>query len=234
MRHPTAALAMSLVMWPVRAHATAVPPELSGLVCDAIAARRTEFIQGRLDQGTASAQWWWYGWLVGYSASALAQGAIGIATRDEALRATMLVGAAGAALGALSVVAFPFPPAHSASELRASEGATVQERYSFALRSLKANADAERLGRSWLPHALGAAVAAAQGLVLWVGFHQPVDGAESAALSLVIAEAQIFTQPMRAMDDLAEYQRQFPRPNQSALRWHLAPAPRGLGLLLQW
>src|SRR5512133_2271179 len=112
--------------------------------------------------------------------------------------------------------------------------AKLRDHVPFALMNFKSNAEAERLGRSWLPHALGAAVAAAQGLVLWVGFHQPVDGAECAALSLVIAEAQIFTQPMRAMDDLAEYQRQFSRPNQSALRWHLAPAPRGLGLLLQW
>ncbi|MEP7049772.1 MAG: hypothetical protein ABJB12_05440 [Pseudomonadota bacterium] len=216
------------------AHATEALEAPSELVSDATAARRTQFIQERLDQGTTSARWWWYGWLGGYSVATLAQGAAGLATHDEAFRASMLVGAAGSGLGILSVIAMPFPPTYAASELRASNGMTAQQRQALALRSLKSCADAENLGRSWLPHALGVAVAAAQGLVLWIGFDRPVDGAESAAVSLVVGEAQIFTQPMRAVDDLASYERQFSRSNGSGLKWRLAPSPRGLALRGEW
>ena len=234
MRHPVTALVLCLTAWPMCARATETLEGPSDPISDTMAESRSDFIQTSLDQGSASAQWWWYGWLGGYSAATVAQGAIGIVTHDKALRATMLVGAAGSGLGALGVIAFPFPPAYAASELRASEGVTVQQRNALALRSLEACADAEHMGRSWLPHVLGVAVAAAQGLVLWIGFGQKVDGAESAALSLVVSEAQIFTQPMRAVDDLANSKRQFSRPHQTAVHWHIAPSPRGLAVLLQW
>jgi hypothetical protein len=234
MKRPVLALTLCVATWPTAAHATEALGGSSELVSDATATRRTQFIQERLDQGTASARWWWYGWLGGYSAAAIAQGAVGLATQDEALRATMLVGAAGSALGTLSVIAFPFPPTHAASELRATNGTPAQQRHALALGSLKSCADAENMGRSWLPHALGVAVAAAQGLVLWIGFDQPVDGAESAAVSLVVSEAQIFTQPMRAVDDLASYERQFSRSHRSALKWRLAPSPRGLAVRAEW
>lgn len=216
------------------AHAAEPLRAPSELMSDATAGRRTQFIQERLDHGTASARWWWYGWLGGYSVAAVAQVAAGLATHDEAFRATMLVGAAGSALGTLSVIAFPFPPTHAASEVRATDGMPAQQRHALALGSLKNCADAENMGRSWLPHALGIAVAAAQGLVLWIGFDQPVDGAESAAVSLVVSEAQIFTQPTRAVDDLASYERQFSRSHRSALKWRLAPSPGGLAVRAEW
>jgi hypothetical protein len=234
MKRPVFVLAWCVGTLPMAAHATEALGGPKELISDATAARRTQFIQTRLDQGTASARWWWYGWLGGYSVAAVAQGAVGLATHDEALRASMLVGAAGSALGTISVIAMPFPPTHAASELRASAGMTAQQRHTLALGSLKSCADAEKLGRSWLPHALGAAVAVAQGLVLWIGFDQPVDGAASAALSLVVAEAQIFTQPMRAVDDLASYERQFSRSQGSALQWRLAWSPQGLAVRAQW
>ena len=227
------ALAFCLGGRPLSAYGASTPGAPNEPMSDATAAR-TSFIQSRLDQGTDPARQWYYGWLVGYSVAAAVQGSIGIATHDEALRASMLVGAAGSALGTLSVIAFPFPPTHAASELRASDGLTLQQRHAFALESLRTCAEAERQGRSWLPHALGVAVAAAQGLVLWVGFDQPIDGAESAAVSLVVSEAQIFSQPVRAVDDLARYDHQFPPPRRSALQWHLAPSPRGLSVLVQW
>jgi hypothetical protein len=220
--------------WPLCARASEKLAEPRERIGDEAAAVRVAFIQNRLDQGTASARWWWYGWLGGYSVATLAQAAVGVATHDRALRATMLVGAGGSALGALSVVAFPFPPTYAANEVRASEGLPVSERHVLALESLRACADAETLGRSWLPHALGLAVATAQGLVLWIGFEQPLDGATSAAVSLLVSEAQIFSQPMRAVDDFASYQRQFLRPRPTAVQWRLTPSPGGLALRAQW
>lgn len=228
------ALAWCLGGWQLCAGATEALAEPRERIDDEAAARGVVLIQNHLDQGTAAARWWWYGWLGGYSVATVAQGAVGVATHDRALRATMLVGAGGSALGALSVIAFPFPPTYAANELRASEGRPVPERHALALESLRACADAETLGRSWLPHALGVAVAAAQGLVLWIGFDQPLDGAGSAAVSLLVSEAQIFSQPMRAVDDYANYQRQFLRPRPTAVQWRLTPSPGGLAVRAQW
>ena len=226
------AVALSLGTWPACAQATE-PPRRDPFD-EGVAASRIAFIQSRLDEGTASARWWWYGWLGGYSVATIAQGAVGIATHDHELRATMLVGAGGSALGAIGVVAMPFPSTYAAGELRASTWLPAPQRQALALDHLESCADAEQLGRSWLPHALGVAVAAAQGLVLWVGFDQPRDAAETAAVSLLISEAQIFTQPMRAVDDLESYRHRFLHPPAAALRWRLTPSPGGLALRAQW
>jgi hypothetical protein len=172
---------------------------------------RLSFIQGALDGGKKAADFWWYGWFGGYSAATVGQLAVYSGSDNEKQRQDMLVGSVTTGLGAAGVVVFPLEAGRFASRLRTIPAATPEERRSklaSAESFLRQAAAQESFGRSWKAQALATAVNLAAGLTIWLHYNRPAqDGLVTFAIGQLISEAQIFSQPMKAVRDLQEYDR---------------------------
>jgi len=186
----------------------------------------------KLEEGTSTAQAWWWGWAGTYAVLTVGQGVVALVASDRDLRINMLVGSASSLLGFGFVLITDFPARYAIAELDEMPDDTAEERTAKQNRArelLRASAQAEIDGRSWIIHFLGLSVAVAQGLVLWLAFDLPVDGAINAGISLAISEAQIWTQPTRAIDDWQAISN-----NNSELQLSIMPYPCGIGVSLSF
>jgi len=172
---------------------------------------RVSFIQDALDGGQKAANLWWYGWFGGYSAATVGQLAVYSGSNDEKQRQDMLVGSVTTALGAAGQIVFPLQAGRFASRLRVMPAATPEQRRSklaSAESFLRQAAAQESFGRSWKTQALATALNLAAGLTIWLHYDRPAsDGLVTFAIGQLIWEAQIFSQPMKAVRDLQEYDR---------------------------
>jgi hypothetical protein len=211
----------------------AAPPEME----DAEVGRRLAFLEERLDRGTVSAERWWYGWFSGWLALSVGEAVGAVATTNVGLRKDSAVGAVGASLGVIPFGIFAFPARYAAGELHALPEATPAERRRKLARAehlLRASAKAEAAGRSWLTHVLSIGGSVGVGLVLALGYQRPTTGVISILGGVGISEAQIFTQPTAAIDDLRAYERlaggTAPAAKPGASAWTIAPLGLGLGV----
>jgi hypothetical protein len=178
---------------------------------DAEVGNRLRFIQSSFDAGKTAADLWWYGWLYGYSAATVGQLAIYSNSGDETTRQNMLVGAVTTALGAGGQVVFPLEAGRFAVRLRGMPVGTPEARrvkLDVAENFLREAAAQERFGRSWKTQAMAAGVNVAAGLWISLYYHRPAsDGFVTFAVGQLFAEAQIYSQPMKAVRDLEEYEK---------------------------
>jgi len=204
---------------------------------DAAIETRLDFLAERFEAGDAGAKAWFWTWTIGYGALALGQGIAYPLFDDREMRANLLVGAASSFLAMAMMLFPPLPAAWAVDDWRdRPEGTDARRRAKLAAGEdlLRDTADAEALGRSWMMHALGGLVAVAGGLVLWLAYDYPIDGAVTFGLDVAATEAQVWTQPTRAIDDRAEYEARFGTgTSTAALRppsWGFVPFPGGLGV----
>jgi len=150
---------------------------------------------------------WWYAWLAGYSAATIGQGVIYFTSDNKTLRQDMALGAATTFLGAMGQVISPVltkSPGYPSYRDYASGEKPLSDDQAAAL--LKALAAREKEGRSWKTHALAGVVNLGSGLITWLGYKRTfMDGLENFAINTVITEAQIWTQPMKAVRDYEKY-----------------------------
>jgi len=176
---------------------------------DSVVTIRLQTIEKMLNQGKSNANLWWYGWLAGYSAATVGQGAVFLSSNDKSLRQDMAVGAATTFLGALGQIITPMVPGYAPDRLKMIPGGTREERrqrLDIAEELLIQSALREKSGRSWQTHAIATAVNAGSGLITWLGFNRDIwAGLENFALNTCITEAQIWTQPTKAMKDYKNY-----------------------------
>jgi len=211
----------------------------SGGAPDREASGRIEFIQSALDAGAPAAERWWSGWLVGYSVATLGQSVGQYGTHDAKTKQDLLVGAATTGAGAAGQLAFPLDAGRLAARLRAMPAGTPDERtakLAAAEAFLRRSAAQEALGRSWKAHAISGAVNLAAGLVVWKHYDRPArDGLVTFAIGQLVSEAQIFTQPTRAIRNLREYEARSDftgaaAPRSSGSAWYVSPTPGGLAV----
>jgi hypothetical protein len=197
---------------------------------------RLAYIQHSLDGGQRAADLWWSGWLIGYSVATAGQLATYSNTRDEKQRQDMRVGSVTTALGVGAQLVFPLEAGWFATRLRAVPGDTPEARrvkLATAESYLRKAAAQENLGRSWKAHAMAAAVNLAAGLTIWLHYDRPArDGLLAFAVGQLISEAQIFSQPMRAVHDLRQYEQRsdFGGVGMAAdprRSWYVSAAPGG-------
>ena len=99
---------------------------------------------------------------------------------------------------------------------------------------LKACALREKDGRSWQTHAVAGVVNIGSGLITWLGFKRNMwAGLENFALNTVITEAQIWSQPTKAMKDYQNYCKRFktgekPVALKSGIYWFAGAYPGGI------
>lgn len=215
---------------------TGASAQNAGHPTDAEVSNRLSYIQDSLNGGSKAANLWRYGWLSGYSAATVGQLAVYSTTDDEKQRQDMLVGSVTTALGAGGQIVFPLEAGRFAARLRAMPGDTPEARrvkLASAEGYLRKAAAQESFGRSWKTQAMAAAVNLAAGLTIWLHYNRPAkDGLVVFAIGQIISEAQIFSQPMRAVRDLREYEQ---RPDFGAVgmaanpgrTWYVGVTPGG-------
>ncbi|MDX9730087.1 MAG: hypothetical protein RBT50_12545 [Bacteroidales bacterium] len=155
----------------------------------------------------AAAERWWYGWLAGYTAATAGQGVVFFTSDSKTLRQDMALGAATTFLGAMGQLITPVLSEESDypsyREYSSGEKSLSAEQ---AAGLLKALAVREKEGRSWKTHAIAGVVNLGSGLITWLGYNRTfMDGLENFALNTLITEAQIWTQPMKAVRDYEKY-----------------------------
>jgi hypothetical protein len=193
----------------------------------------------RVMQDKRNAQIWWYGWLAGYSGATAGQAIVSLTTEDMTLRQDMALGAATTLLGALGQVIAPMYPRDEFRDFPSykqyiSGGRPLSAEESAML--LKALADREKEGRSWKTHAIAGVVNLSSGLITWLGFKRTVwDGVANFALNTAVTEAQIWTQPTRAIKDYERYLRENnPEagmiPSKPEREWTVSVYPGGVAL----
>lgn len=206
---------------------------------DAQIQERLQVIQQMLEQGTANANVWWYGWLIGYSAATIGQGAVYISSTDKETRQDMALGAATTFLGAMGQVIAPMSPGTAADRFNSIAENTPlarADKLPAAEKFLQQSALREKEGRSWQTHAITGLVNLSSGLIVWLGFERNIwEGVGNFALNTVITETQIWTQPTRAIKDYDDYVKKYksaekPESRNSALSWSFALYPGGFGI----
>jgi hypothetical protein len=176
---------------------------------DTVTSARIHSISLMLENGRPAANAWWYGWLAGYSVATIAQSAIAASSNTLKTRQDMILGAGTTLLGAAGQLLTPMVPGVAPLRLSGFPERTPEER-SIKLKQaealLQSSALREIEGRSWKAHAVCEAVNLGSGLITWLGFKRSIwDGLGNFALNTVISEAQIWSQPTRAIKDYRHY-----------------------------
>jgi hypothetical protein len=209
------------------------------IIPDSLVKVRIQVIQQKLDQGKKKANIWWYGWIAGYGSATLAQGAVCLTSDRLATRQDMALGALTTLLGMGGQIISPMVSGYAPDRLREiPEGSPGQNliKLQEAEKLLEASAKREKEGRSWKIHVLDGTVNVACGFVVWFGFKRTFpEGLANVALNTAICEAQIFTQPTRAIRDYNDYCRQYKTEQNLSLResqitWSFAMMPGGVGI----
>ncbi len=147
----------------------------------------------------AAARWWWL-WFSGYLTAAVVQGVVAVAVEAPEWRWPSAVGAVSAALGAGAMLLSAVETHHLSDRVREVQPLTGVPRLRAVERLLAHAAEGEDEARTLFSHALGWGCALGEGLVLWLGFEQPFEGALSLAESIVVSEVQIATSPTSARE----------------------------------
>jgi hypothetical protein len=180
---------------------------------DSVVTVRLQTIKQMLQEGKSGANRWWYGWLVGYSAATAAQGAAIFFSEDLSTRQDLALGAAMAFLGAAGQVITPNVPGYASGRLELIPEGTREERMDKLYEAeilLRESSRRETIGRSWKTHAIFTIVNLGGGLITWLGFDRDIwAGLGNFAMNTVITEAQIFSQPTRAIKDYQRYQNKY-------------------------
>ena len=214
-----------LVLLPAVLFACAVRAQDAAPPTDQQIVERLSFITKALDAAQPRAKTWWYGWISAYAAGTAVQGGLAAAhwndvkivdgrtERDRGFAEDMLVGGATTALGVGGLLIDPFLPAYGPGRLRSMPDTTAEERrtkLAAAEDLLRRCARREREGRGWRTHLLNIGVNAAAGLATAAAFHRPwTDGLLTFAAGEAVSLLNIYTQPLRAVRDLEEYEAAF-------------------------
>lgn len=200
---------------------------------------RLQLIQQMLEHGKSNANRWWYGWLIGYSAATIGQGAVFLTSEDKDTRQDMALSAATTFLGAMGQIITPMVPGTAPDRLADIAESTPEEKSNKLLKAeklLKECALREKDGRSWKTHTIASVVNLSSGLIVWLGFKRSIwEGVGNFALNTVITELQIWTQPTRAITDYDDYIKKYKSgkkldSRKSELSWSITLSPGGLGI----
>jgi hypothetical protein len=221
---------------------------------------RLGFIEKALSSAQPAAKTWWYGWISAYSAGAVVQGILAGAhwndvkvvedaqgsrkVRDRSFAEDMLVGGVTCALGAGNLLVNPFLPAYGPKRLRLMSEDTPAERLMKLQKAeelLRQCAQREKEGRGWLTHLLNLGANAVAGVVTAAAFHRPwYDGVITFATNEAVSLLNIYTQPLRAVRDLENYEKgnlgrqEAPSAGRPDRSWFFSISPGGFSVGLRF
>lgn len=199
--------------------------------------RRLAFIEGRLNEGRNSARYWQYGWSGFFAASAAVQGYAAIDTDDGDDEVNYAVGAIKSAGGLTLMLLRPLPAVKGAAPLQDMPTNTPDQkaaRLKAAGGLLNTNARRAQERKSWIRHLTGIAVNLVGSAVI-AAVGDTDDAVISGLTGIAINQANIWSQPSRAIDDRADYEREFPKASAAnEVDWQLTPIAGGLGVTIRF
>ncbi len=216
-----------------------LPVSAQQITSDSLVKVQIVTIQNMLDLGKRNASLWWNGWLYGYSAATAVQGAIYFTNDIVKTRQDMALGAATTLVGAVGQLIMPMVPVYAPKRLALIPGETPEERIQKLAKAeelFKASAKREQEGRSWKMHAASGVVNLSSGLVTWLGFKRTFwAGFGNFLINSAITEAQIWSQPTRAIKDYQKYCEKYKNgltyhPERQQAQWFVSAYPGGLTL----
>ena len=188
---------------------------------DSLVKERINYIQKVLDQGESNANRWWYGWLIGYSVVTVGQGINFFISNSKKTKEDMALGAAVTFLGAAGQIISPMAPGTAPAMFRNMPESTSQQRRKKLLEGeklLQKCAQREKEGRSFETQLVVGTVNLASGLITWLSFKRTIwEGLGNFLLGTAVTEIQIFTQPTKAINDYANYDRKYRADSKSSL-----------------
>ena len=197
--------------------------------------RRLLFIEERLNEGRNGARYWQYGWSGFFAASAAFQGYKAFESNDGDNQLNHAVGAVKSAAGLTLMLLRPLPAVEGATPLQEMAANTPYEkeaRLKAAKDLLHTNERRARERKSWKRHLTGIAVNLVGSAVI-AAFGDTEDAVVSGLSGIAINQANIWSQPSRAIDDLADYQKEFPAvPESNEAAWRLTPMKGGIGITI--
>jgi hypothetical protein len=193
-----------------------------------------------IHENVVSAKRWWYGWLTGYSAATVVQGTIAVTADKKSTRQDMWNGAATTMIGAIGILATPLIPSKESMNrvvITTDDPGHINTDIDYSKAYLKEIARREKFGRSWKVHAVAGVVNISSGLVTWLGFKRTFgDGLVNFAINTVVTEAEIWTQPIRAVRDYENYEKihskHFTGPVIPERKWYISAGPCGVDIRL--
>jgi hypothetical protein len=206
---------------------------------DSLITKRLEFLEKTLKNDNTNTKRWWYGWLAGYSAATLGQGAVYFSSNSKTTRQDMVLGAATTFLGAAGQFITPLTPRKEIKNFFPLPSAFKDDRLKkliIAENLLSECAKREKEARNWQNHALTGAVNLGSGLITWLGFKRTIwDGLANFALNTTITETQIWSQPTLAKRNYKNYCLKYLKNRESfsytpEVNYYLEAFPGGIGI----
>jgi hypothetical protein len=160
-------------------------------------------IEQTLLEEQGPARLWWWGWIGIYGVASAGEAVLWGTLHEPKLVANARVGTVTAGLGFLATLITGFPPASAASSLKELPDSTpdqARKKLAAAEALLVECADAESFGRSWFPHTGALLVNGAAAIFLWRHDDDPASAVLTFVLGELVAEAQIWTQPMASSE----------------------------------
>jgi len=231
MTRTASTLILCLAALSLFACATAAPAPLTrdaATLSDAEIARRTDFIEQRLDSRKTPAEIWHWSWLAINLGPGVALNT-GLAVAEDAKeeRSAAIVQAVYGAVGAVSQYVDPMKARYGAEPLRALPDETHEQRVEKLQRGeemLQENAVRNAQRTSWVMHIGTVAVSAAAGLIVYA-FGGKSDAVITGASTLAGGELFLWTMPSGPVHDLEDYRALIGPPGGSPA----PPTSRGVG-----
>lgn len=199
--------------------------------------QRLAFIEQRLNEGRTSARTWQYGWSGFFAASAVLQGYNAIQSNNSDNETNYTVGAIKSSAALALMLVRPLPAVDGAAPLQTMPSSTPEQkeaRLKAAEYLLHTNARRAHERTSWSRHLMAIAVHFIGSTAIFA-LGDAKDALVSNLTGVAISQAHIWSQPSRAIDDLADYERQFPTAAASdETTWQLTPIRGGLGITIRF
>jgi hypothetical protein len=204
---------------------------------------RIRYIQTCLENEKPNANLWWKGWIAGYAAATVGQGISCLISDKKSTKQDMALGAATTLLGAAGQLFTPMVGCNAPGLLAKEPDSSSDERLAklkYAEKLFENSAKREKLGRSWQAHALSGAVNLSSGLITWIGFKRSVwAGLGNFAFNMAITEAQIWSQPTRAIRDYKLYNSKYksssnPVVSKPEIQWFVSAYPGGISFRINF
>ena len=208
---------------------------------DSVKLEKIRFIEESLRKDEQKTRLWWDGWLIGYGAATIGQGAVYFISDDKTLKQDMALGSVTTILGFANQFISQLKQTRDFERLEllpSGSSAEKDQKLQLAEELLKDHARCEKLARNWQSHALCGVVNIGGGLITWLGFKRTIwDGLANFAINTAITEAQIWTSPLRAKKDYQNYLKKYGTPDNSLslsykqeIDWYFNVFPGGAGI----
>jgi len=195
--------------------------------------QRLKFIETRLDGLNPKASYWQYGWTGFYAGTAAGQAALAIDEDDNDDQTSYIVGAVKSAGGLAQTLIKPLPAVKSFGRFQSMPSQTRAERMlkleqGEALLHENASRALQRYG--WKRHVIGIATNLVGGAVI-AAYGDSTDAVTSTVLGIAVSEANIWSEPARAVTDLEDYRNNFRDAQRTGVRnWRLVPMSAGVAV----